>query len=387
MAARKRILLAFHWYSEALHEGALRYALEQGWEVRVLSADTVGGLDASACEGVLGMLPPPEHPVHRFVSATPAPVVELSLSYPENRAWCRCPSDGEAVGRLAAEHLRRRPVAAFLFVTPDLSPTHAARGQGFASALAGDARPRETFLFPGDDAGGISRLGTTLRRLPRPVGVFGSVDACARLTLEAALAAGLKVPGEVYILGFGNRDLVARLAPVPLSSIAIDYRAWGFEAARLLDACMAGKVPCGTVRRFPPGEVVVRASTGGESGGDPLCSLALEILRERVEQPPSVDELGWLVGVSRSTLNRAFTDAYGMGVAAKGLALRLEVACGLLAAGEKVEAVSASVGFASCRAFRAAFSKAEGCAPGEYARRARMFRGSKERPPGESRTA
>ncbi len=362
-----RILLAFHWYSEALHEGALRYALERGWLTRVLNADSVAELEPSACDGILGMLPPPEHPVHRFAQATRAPVVELSLSYPENGRWCRCPSDGDAVGRLAADHLRLRPVASFLFVARDLTPTHAARAAGFSAGLAGDARPRETFLCGDDDeSSAVARLAESLRRLPRPVGIFGSVDASARLALDAANRAGLKVPGDACILGFGNRDLVAALAPVPLSSIAIDYRAWGYAAAKLLDERMAGKIPEGACLAFPPVELVVRASTAGETAPHPLCERALAILRLRVRNPPSVDELARLVGVSRSTLNRAFTDAFGRGVAAKGLALRMEVARGLLAAGEKVESVAAGVGFASPRAFRAAFRKTAGCAPGEY---------------------
>ena len=69
---------------------------------------------------------------------------------------------------------------------------------------------------------------------------------------------------------------------------------------------------------------------------------------------------------AKSTLNRVFTEAYGTGVAARYLALRLEIAKGLLGAGDKVESVATSVGFASPRAFREAFIKSTGCRPGGF---------------------
>ena len=56
-------------------------------------------------------------------------------------------------------------------------------------------------------------------------------------------------------------------------------------------------------------------------------------------------------------------------MARRYLELRMEVAKGLLASGDKVESVAASVGFASSRAFSEAFRKTAGCTPGEFAKR------------------
>ncbi len=386
-APPKRILLVFRWYLESLHSGVLSYCVERGWEAKVLEENSVGAFAPESFDGILSGLADDralkahlsgvpasgsadaEDTVLRFVASAGVPVVELSPSYPENKHWGRCPSDGVAAGRMAAEYLRRRPVASFVFAANAPGGAHTLRRDAFLSALAGEARPVVEFYTGGDDVAAIGRLASFLKNRPGPVAVFGSVDATARLALSAALEAGMKVPGDAYILGFGNRDLVSRLAPVPLSSIAIDYPAWGYAAAGLLDAMMSGAAAPGTVRPFAPGELVERASTGGESGGDPLCARALKLMREHVSDPLDVAGMAMRLGVSKATLDRAFSSAYGEGVARRYLELRMEVAKGLLASGEKVESVSASVGFASCRAFGEAFRKAAGCTPGEFAKR------------------
>lgn len=386
MAARsKRILLAFHWYSEALHEGALKYCVERGWSAAVLNTDTIGEFPPGGFDGIIGMLPPAGHPVYEFVTHAGLPVVELSYAHPERKEWVRCPSDGAAVGRMAAEHLRRRPVAAFAFVANSRWPNHVVRRDGFLNALAaaGDLRPVSVYYTgtPGDlpfdtrpdmgapDPAATSRLAAQLKTLPLPVGIFGSVDSIARQVLDAATEADLKIPGDIYLVGFNNRDLVSRLSPVPITGITIDCAAWAYAAAGMLEDLMEGRIRPGALSPFPPNPIVERESTGGESGGNPLCARALDIMRERIAEAPDVAEISACLGVSKSTLNRAFTETYGEGVAHRYLELRMSMAKGLLAAGEKVESVSSSVGFSSSRAFGEAFRKAVGCTPGEFAKR------------------
>lgn len=237
----------------------LSYCVERGWEAKVLEENSVGSLAPGSFDGILSGLAD-DRALKAHLSGVP--VVELSPSYPENKHWGRCPSGGAAVGRMAAECLRRRPVASFVFAANASGGAHTPRRDGFLGALAGDARPAAEFHTGGDDAAAITRLADFLKKRPGPVGVFGSVDATARLALSAALEAGMRVPVDAYIMGFGNRDLVSRFAPVPLTSIAIDYHAWGYAAAGLLDAMMSGAAAPGTVRPFSPGELVERASTG-----------------------------------------------------------------------------------------------------------------------------
>ncbi len=370
MPPRPLLLLAFHWYLESLHEGALKYCLEHGYDAELLNADSAARLAGRDFAGVVGMLPPsPEHPVRRFLRERPGPVVELSLAYPENTGWARCPEDCDAIARLAASRLRRLPARSFLFVASRWW-NHDARWESFRAALKGDARPCERH-DAGFDAASRADLAGRLRSLPGPVAVFGSVDEWARLALEAAQEAGLRVPGEVYVLGFGNRELVSRVASVPISSVAIDYHAWSYAATGLLDDFIRGRVAPGAVRSFPPAGLVERASTDGESGGDPLCERALKLMRESVAHPPPVGELAARLGVSKATLERAFVRSLGTGVARRFLEVRIDAAKALLASGEKTESVASSVGFDSYRGFVKAYARVTSARPGELARKAR----------------
>ncbi len=110
MSRRPLILLAFHWYLESLHEGAMRHFLENGCDTAVLNSDSAAAFAGKPVAGILGMQPAePHHPVRRFCDAFAGPVVELSLAFPEKTAWGRSPEDCEAIGRLASQRLRRLP--------------------------------------------------------------------------------------------------------------------------------------------------------------------------------------------------------------------------------------------------------------------------------------
>lgn len=270
---------------------------------------------------------------------------------------------------MAGEYLRRLPVASFVFAAGGRDGAHAVREAAFRKALAKDARPCSTFHFPDYEASSKSRFAAFLKKLPGPVGIFGSVDQCARMALDGALEAGLTVPGDAYILGFGNREMICDLAPVSLSSIAIDYRAWGYAAAALLDDILSGRAKSGTVRPFAPGEVVERVSTVGASERDLVCARAEALMRATLGNPPSVAQLAKRLGVSKIRLDRIFAAVHGEGVARHHLRLRLAEARRRLESGEKATAVAAAAGFASYRAFGAAFKKNEGVGPREFAKR------------------
>ena len=196
--------------------------------------------------------------------------------------------------------------------------------------------------------------------LVRPIGVVGSVDESARQAYEAAALAGLKVPGDIYLMGCGNRNIYTKIAPVPITTVDVNEEAWGYDAAELLDLFMTGKVQSGFVKSFSPGEVIIRESTGGFACDNPVCNKAISIMSANVINPLNVDEIAKQLGVGKTTLNRMFIKVSGLGVAAFYLKMRLELSKGLILSGAKIESVADSVGFRSSCSFRAAFNKFAG---------------------------
>lgn len=248
------VLLAFHWHIDTFIEGAQQTLMDRGFDVAILNSDSASALTGRPSVGILGMFPPdPTHAVRRVTDAFAGPVVELSLAHPEFTRWGRVHEDCDAIARLAANRLRRLPVHAFLFVAGGPWWNHDARWETFRSELAADSRPCERCLTGDLSPAGAERLAAYLLTLPRPVAVFGSTDEWARQALEAADLAGLRVPGDVYILGFSNR-MFSRVSPVPISTIAIDHAAWSKAGAELLVEMIAGRVPPGQTPPIRPGQ-------------------------------------------------------------------------------------------------------------------------------------
>ncbi len=369
MSAGKRILLAFHWYLESLHKGALRGCMERGFEAEVLNRDTLPALRQESFAGVVSMLAIEKtHPVTDFVLGLKTPVVELSRAFPEKTNWGRVPEDCEIIARSAAGFLKQRPVKSFVFVAHYPWWNHDRRVKFFLGELAGDVRPAKVIFLSelGGAENAVEPLAKILATLPAPVGIFGSVDETARIAAEAAAHAGLKIPRDAVILGFGNRELVSKWAPLPISSMTIDYEQWGFAAATLLCDMLAGKEPPGTVKKFAPGGIVERRSTGLDPAGEALCERATAHIRADFSKPLSVPALAKKLGVSKATLERAFDREYGCGVAKKALRLRIDHAGELLRRGTKTEAVAAACGFRSYRAVISAFRRVHNTTPGNF---------------------
>lgn len=97
------------------------------------------------------------------------------------------------------------------------------------------------------------------------------------------------------------------------------------------------------------------------------ASRVREILSERLENPPSLEELGRLVGCSPFYLSRQFSVATGLTIQQFLRQARLERAAELLRDGRhNVTEAALAVGYNSLSHFTVAFREAFGCCPGLY---------------------
>jgi DNA-binding LacI/PurR family transcriptional regulator len=88
--------------------------------------------------------------------------------------------------------------------------------------------------------------------------IVHSSDMLAAATLAAARARGMTVPDDLSIVGFDDSPLAALSSP-PLTSVRVDYAAFGDAAAAALLAAIAGE-PAPAYRAAAP-ELVIRGST------------------------------------------------------------------------------------------------------------------------------
>jgi AraC-like DNA-binding protein len=91
------------------------------------------------------------------------------------------------------------------------------------------------------------------------------------------------------------------------------------------------------------------------------------ILRERLAEPPTLEELGRAAGCSPFHLSRTFSAATGLTIPQYTRQLRLERAAELLRSGKfNVTEAALEVGYSSLSHFSQAFHEAFGCCPGLY---------------------
>jgi LacI family transcriptional regulator len=81
--------------------------------------------------------------------------------------------------------------------------------------------------------GGAEAMRSLLRLRPRPTAVFAFSDTMARGAVRAALAAGVRIPEDLSVVGFGDLPSATSEAP-HLTTMRVDCAAMGSAAVRRL---------------------------------------------------------------------------------------------------------------------------------------------------------
>jgi LacI family transcriptional regulator, repressor for deo operon, udp, cdd, tsx, nupC, and nupG len=160
-----------------------------------------------------------------------------------------------AFGHLLELGHRRIGHLAAAFDAPTFHLREAARRRVLAEAgLDPDAQPRATTAI-GIDA---ARDAAAPLLAERPTAVFCDDDLIAAGLYLAAREHGLRIPGDLSVVGFDDMDFARVLEP-PLTTVALDGERLGASAFELLELRMAGRR---TRRRLVlPAELLVRGST------------------------------------------------------------------------------------------------------------------------------
>lgn len=279
-------------------------------------------------------------------------------------------TDDTLAGRLAREHFHERGLTRLAFCGPAGLAFSRDRYAGLAAGQADLPvhwlpQPMEIEqLRPA----ALVQFSAWLQQLSKPVGLLGATDRYARLALQCALSAGLAVPDDLAILGVNNDPVECELAEVPLSSIQLNSRRQGLEAAALLDRLLAG-ADDGPVSRIPPERVVVRQSSDVLAVGEPTVATALAYLRAHLGGDASIEAAARAAGVSRRSLELRFRRTLGRSPYEELLRLRVNRARELLHQRQlRISEVAELAGFGEARLLERHFRRAIGRSPSAFRR-------------------
>ena len=200
-------------------------------------------VDRASVDGIITVGLGADHPEVGQIRRSGIPFVVVdSTALPDEPA---IEVDDEGGARLAAEHLVGLGHRQFLVI--GIEPPSAAAGlepagvtarrlSGYRAGMAAaglDLTEDEIVVGPASMEGGIDAFRRAWAAGARPTAVLAMSDAMAIGAMRAARDLGLRVPGDVSIVGYDDVD-VAQFTDPPLTTVHQPIRRKGEEAVRLL---------------------------------------------------------------------------------------------------------------------------------------------------------
>ena len=333
-------------WGRQLCEGVASFAQERAdWELTTLEREDLASRRLlAAFDGFIARVY--DETVAKVFRRTGKPVADVSCEQTLPSPFIRgVLQDNRAIGILAARHFIEHRFTNFAFCGFDGKRFSDARRDTFtrclrfnhfdchayrsparaAAELDKSIASRERLVAGADNA----RLQAWLAKLPKPIAVFCANDLRAFHVLEACKSCGLKVPGDVAILGVDNDTLVCNFTSPPLSSIDPDAFSLGVSAAESLSAALEGNAVTAP-RKIGPKSVVTRVSSEIYPLEPVWLSSALVFIRRNVNRHISATDVYAHLKLSHTAVNRAFRDRLGTTVQKEIRKAQLAEACHLL---------------------------------------------------------
>lgn len=302
-------------------------------------------------------------------------IVDLSLSRPDI-SLPRVAGDNAAIGRIAAEHFKSKRYKNAAWFSTGWGHQHELRYATFFGAMEDRCEKWVWTLASrksgADNWNALSRwLKAKLCKAPHPLAVFCFDDADAARVESVAIDAGLSVPGDVAVLGVGDDRVICENQAVPISSVKHDIHRIGYTGAALLDRLMNGdEPPSSEPFLVKPGGVAERSSTDTLAISSDIVRKVRDIFIADMSNPPSTAQLAERLGISRSTLDRAFAEDIELSPSKMLIRMRIDEAKHLMTSTDLTLAeIAARLGWCNAAYFTNIFRDSEGVVPKEWRRR------------------
>jgi LacI family transcriptional regulator len=321
---------------------------------------------AAQPDGIIGFVGEQIMPA---VRATNVPVVCINSIHNLNE-FVRVRSDAYAVGALAAKYFLELGYEEFAYVTD--VPLHfysQKRWEGFRDTLGKAGFSAKEIRLSAQSTGPMDTRFSQLKDLAHGCAVYCATDPCARRVLTFCEDCDIAVPEQLAVLGTDNDPFYCEGGRILLSSIDVDHRKIGYQAAATMSHILDGAAAPDEAVLVPPIKVVTRASTDpANSVSHPLVVKALKTIAQRADDPEfTTEELAKICGASSRTIGRLFEQHRLRSPYQVLLNQRMNLAQRMLQESQlTAEQIAFQCGFADYSSFYRAFKSHVGISPSDF---------------------
>lgn len=207
-----------------------------------------------------------------------------------------------------------------------------------------------------------------LKQLPKPVAILASCDIFACHLINMVQEANINIPDEIAILGVNNDGALCNICDPPLSSIALNFKKAGYNAAKLLDKIISGQEKMQGQRiEIQPTHVETRGSTDVFAIDDPDIVQAMRYIKQNRNKPLQVNEIANHVCISKRSLQLKFHKIVGRSMHDEIIQAHFDVAKILIVETNlPIDEVAIRSGFHYTSNMRRAFKQITGMLPQKY---------------------
>ena len=363
-------------YARELIRGIARFNQERThWRVeftpRGLDDPPPAWLKAWKGDGILARIN--DRGMARALSRKGVPVVDLRRMIHLEGVPVVGPDD-EAVARLVADHFQQRGFRRLAFVGLPVG-THKsmdARAEHFRRLVERAGYEHRLLsvkiVTRGDRWEAQSgQIGRWLERLERPCAIMACNDDLGLQVLDACRRCGIGVPDEIAVVGVGNDECLCNLTLPALTSVDLNPRKIGYEAAALLERLMEGKTVRQAEMVVPPNGIVPRMSSDVVATDDAGVARAVIFIRQHACDGIQVADVLRDVCVSRAALEPRFRRVLGRTLHQEIQRVRLSRVQELLAATDMpIKQIARESGFRYPEYMMRVFRRATGQTLKEY---------------------
>ena len=254
-------------------------------------------------------------------------------SYPKDVPVIK--TDSESIARLASEHLIEKGLKNLAFFGLNNFDWSLERGACFSRFNREAGYDTYTYspkkkIKKNEWEDEQKQVSNWVNSLPKPVGIFTCNDDHGQHILEVCKLINVRVPEDVAVIGVDNDPMICDISDPPLTSIALNVRAAGYEAAKLMDEMIERKKTSGKCIMVSPSHVVQRQSRDILAVNDVSVSQAIQFIKKNAKNKILVEDVARAAGMNRRSLERRFKSVINRSIYGEIQNVRIEQIAKLL---------------------------------------------------------